>query len=75
MKYKVSLQAVHPLIQTVIIEANSEFEADEIALQMAKNDEVEWIYCDWNLFVILKSSLLKIILVTRKQKITMKGNL
>jgi len=47
MKYKVSLQAVHPLIQTVIIEANSEFEADEIALQMAKNDEVEWIYCDW----------------------------
>lgn len=46
MKYKISLQAVHPMIKDVIIEAENEFEADEIALQMAQNNEIDWIYCD-----------------------------
>ncbi|WP_202756927.1 hypothetical protein [Burkholderia cenocepacia] len=46
MKYEVSLEAVWPQIATVIIEADSEEEAEEIALEMAEEGEIDWNPCD-----------------------------
>ncbi|MGU4699069.1 hypothetical protein K6L09_20600 [Burkholderia cepacia] len=46
MKYEVSLEAVWPQIATVIIEADSEDEAEEIALEMAEEGEIDWNGCD-----------------------------
>jgi len=45
MKYEVSLEAVWPVIKTLIIEADSEDEAEDIALQMAQDNEVDWDMC------------------------------
>lgn len=45
MKYEVSLEAIWPVIKTLIIEAESMGEAEDIALQMAKDDEVDWDMC------------------------------
>ncbi|MDN8015407.1 hypothetical protein QZN08_13285 [Burkholderia multivorans] len=46
MKYEVSLEAVWPQLATVIIEADSEEEAEEIALEMAEDGEIDWSPCD-----------------------------
>ena len=45
MKYEVSLEAVWPVTKTVIIEAESQGEAEDIALQMAEDQEIDWDLC------------------------------
>ncbi|MBU9118365.1 hypothetical protein KTD15_06100 [Burkholderia multivorans] len=45
MKYEIDLEAVLPLISTVIIEADSEEEAEEIAIEMAKSPGFFWLQC------------------------------
>ncbi|HDR9188557.1 TPA: hypothetical protein QDB51_002632 [Burkholderia vietnamiensis] len=48
MKYEIDLEAVLPLISTVIIEADSDEEAEAIAIEMAKRPGFFWIHCTYD---------------------------
>lgn len=46
MKFELYMEGMLPQIATVIIEAESEEEAEEIALLMAKEGDIDWEDCD-----------------------------
>ena len=46
MKFELYMEGMLPQIATVIIEAETEEEAEEIALLMAKEGDINWEDCD-----------------------------
>ncbi len=46
MKFELFMEGMLPQIATVIIEAETEEEAEEIALLMAKEGDINWEDCD-----------------------------
>lgn len=50
MKFEIYMEGMLPQTATVIIEADDEDKAEEIALTMAEDGEIDWQYCDQSCF-------------------------
>jgi len=50
MKYEIYMEGYPPQTATVIIEADDEDEAEEIAIAMAEDGEIDCEDCDWSCY-------------------------